>query len=62
VQLRHFYKNNKACPLFPDPTNGAAFVPESKTTSAGSREWLGFLLVGLKMADKKGERKKGGSF
>jgi hypothetical protein len=36
--------DNKARPLFPDPTNGAAFVPESKTSSAGLREWLGFSL------------------
>jgi hypothetical protein len=48
---------NKARPLFPDPSNGAAFVPESKTSSAGLREWLGFLLVGFKTGDKKGGRK-----
>jgi hypothetical protein len=42
-------------PLFPDPNNGAAFVPESETSLAGSGEWPGFLLVGLKMADKKSD-------
>jgi hypothetical protein len=42
-------------PLFPDPNNGAAFVPKSETSLAGSGEWPGSLLVGLKMADKKGE-------
>jgi hypothetical protein len=36
------------CPLFPDPNNGAAFVPEFKTSLAGSEEGHGFLLVGLK--------------
>jgi hypothetical protein len=46
--------DNIAYPLFPDPNNGAAFVPESETSLAGSGEWFSFLLVGLKMADKKG--------
>jgi len=36
-------------PLFPDPNNGAAVVPESETSLAGSGEW-----PGLKMKDKKG--------
>jgi hypothetical protein len=39
--------------LYPDPNNGAAFVPESKTSLAGATEWPGFLHVGLKMAEKK---------
>ncbi len=39
--------------MFPDPNNGAAFVPESETNLVGSEEQPGFLLVGLKMADKK---------
>jgi hypothetical protein len=39
--------------MFPDPNNGAAFVPESETSLVGSEERLGFLLVGLNMADKK---------
>ena len=49
----------KARPLFPDPTNGAgcSLVPESKTSLPGSGKFSGFLVVGLKMADKKGERK-----
>ncbi len=41
-------------PLFPDPNNGASFVRESETSLAGSGEGPGFLLVDLKMADKKG--------
>jgi hypothetical protein len=45
-------------PLFQDPNNGAAFVPESETSPAGLGECPGFLLVGLKMADKKSRRKK----
>ncbi len=59
MQLRYFYKKQKkARPLFPDPTNGAAFVPESKTSLPGSGKFSGFLVVGLKIADKKGEIKK----
>ncbi len=44
--------DNIARPLFPDPNNGTASVPESETRLAGSGERPGFLLVGLKMADK----------
>jgi hypothetical protein len=40
--------------MFPNPNNGASFVPESETSLAGLGEWPGFLFVGLKMADKKG--------
>jgi hypothetical protein len=60
VQLRYLYKKQikKARPLFPDPTNGAAFVPESKTSLLGSGKFLGILVVSFKMADKKGDRKK----
>jgi hypothetical protein len=47
VQLRH--SDNITPPLFPDPNNGPAFVPESETSLAGSVKW-----PGLKMADKKG--------
>jgi hypothetical protein len=39
--------------MFPDPNNGAAFVPDSETRLVGSGERPGFLLVGLKMADMK---------
>jgi hypothetical protein len=38
VQLRHFYKKHIAHPLFQDPTNGAAFVPDSETNLAASGE------------------------
>jgi hypothetical protein len=62
VQLGHFYKkqstDNSSLPLFQDPNNGAAFVPKSETSLAGLGECPGFLLVGLKMADKKSRRKK----
>jgi hypothetical protein len=46
--------DNITHPLFPDPNNIASFVPESETSLAGSGVGPGFLLVGLKMADKKG--------
>jgi hypothetical protein len=49
--------DNITHPLFPDPNNGTTFVPESETTLAGLGEWSGFLLVRLKMADKKGGKK-----
>jgi hypothetical protein len=39
--------------MFPDPNNGAAFVPDSETRLVGSGERPGFLLVGLKMVDMK---------
>jgi hypothetical protein len=53
VQLRHFYKKQIIVRhLFPDPNNGAAFVPEAETSLAGSGEWPGFLLVSLQMAEK----------
>jgi hypothetical protein len=35
---RHFFKKQIAHPLFPDPNNGAAFVPESEISHAGSGE------------------------
>jgi hypothetical protein len=54
VQLRHFFieTENITHPLFPDPSNGAAFVPDFETSLAWSGEWLGFLLVGLKMTER----------
>jgi hypothetical protein len=38
--------------MFPDHNNGAAFVPEFETSLTEFDEGPGFLLVGLKMADK----------
>jgi hypothetical protein len=38
--------------MFPDLNNGAAFVPEFKTSLVGSGEWPGFLLVGIKKIEK----------
>jgi hypothetical protein len=43
--------------MFPDPNNGAAFVPEFETSLAGSGEGPGFFLVGLKMADESSGKK-----
>jgi hypothetical protein len=60
VQLRDFYRKQIICithTLFPDPNNGTTFVPEYETSLARLGEWSGFLLVGLKMADKKGGKK-----
>jgi hypothetical protein len=48
--------DNITHPLFPDPNNGAIFVPESETSIAGSGKLPGFLLVCLKMADKKNKK------
>jgi hypothetical protein len=36
-----------ARPLFPDPNNGAAFVPESETSLTGSGEWPEPVFVNL---------------
>jgi hypothetical protein len=42
---------------FPDTNNGAAFVTESlKPVLPVRGEWPDFLLVGLKMADKKNDK------
>ncbi len=57
-KLRHFCKKHIARPLFPDPNDGATFVPESETSHAGPGEQPRFLLVGLKMADKTGKTKQ----
>ncbi len=59
VQLIHFYKtpDNITRPLFQDTNNGAASVPEFETSLAVPGEWPGFLLVGLKVADKTGGEK-----
>jgi hypothetical protein len=44
--------------LFTDPNHSAAFVPEFESSLAGSGELPGFLLVSLKMADKKGGKNR----
>jgi hypothetical protein len=57
VQLRRFYKKKIiAHPLFRGPNYGEAFVPESETSLARSRERPGFLHVGLKWRIRKAEK------